>query len=51
MRLRVRVSFAVAWAKLLGDLDLRGRGRFRSTIVRYFAISLLSRSSLAGELR
>jgi hypothetical protein len=42
--IRVRVSFAVAWPKLLGDLDLRGRCRFRSTIFRYFAISLVRAS-------
>ena len=40
--MRVRVSFAVAWPKLLGDFDLRGRCRFRSTMFRYFAISLVS---------
>ena len=39
--MRVRVSFAVARAKLRGDLDLRGRCRFRSTMVRYLAISLV----------
>lgn len=39
--MRVRVSFAVARAKLLGDLDFRARCRFRSTTVRCFAISLV----------
>ncbi len=38
---RVAVSFAVAWPKLLGDFDLRARCRFRSTTVRYFAIVLV----------
>jgi len=41
---RVMVSFAVAWPKLLGDFDLRARCRLRSTMVRYLAISLVSAS-------
>ena len=40
--MRVAVSFAVAWPKLLGDFDLRARCRFRSATVRYFPISLVS---------
>jgi hypothetical protein len=39
--MRVRVSFVVAWPKLLGGLDLRGRCRFRSAVFRYSAISLV----------
>jgi hypothetical protein len=39
--MRVAVSFAVAWPKLLGDFDLRARWRFRSTMVRHLAISLV----------
>lgn len=31
--MRVAVSFVVAWPKVLGDLDLRARCRFRSQIV------------------
>ena len=42
--MRVRVSFAVARPKLLGDFDLRARCRSRSTTVRYLAISLVSAS-------
>jgi hypothetical protein len=42
--MRVRVSLAVAWPKVLGDFDLRGRWRLRSTMVRYFAISLVRAS-------
>ena len=38
---RVRVSLRVAWPKLLGDFDLRGRCRFRSVTVRYFPIALV----------
>jgi hypothetical protein len=39
---RVTVSFALAWLKLLGDFDLRARCRFRSVMVRYFPIALVS---------
>jgi hypothetical protein len=39
--MRVAVSPAVAWPKLLGDFDLRARCRFRSAMVRYFALSLV----------
>ncbi len=38
---RVRVSLAVAWGKLLGDFDLRARWRLRSTMTRYLAIFLV----------
>ena len=37
--MRVTVSFAVAWPKPLGDLDLRARCRSRSTVTRRPAIS------------
>ena len=40
--IRVRMSFALAWPKLLGDFDLRARCLFRSAMVRYFPISLVS---------
>ena len=43
--IRVRVSFALAWPKLLGDFDLRARCLFRSAMVRYFPISLVSASA------
>ena len=39
--MRVMVSFAVAWPKLLGDFDLRARCRFRSGEFRHFPISLV----------
>jgi hypothetical protein len=42
--MRVTVSFAVAWPKLLGDFDLRARCRSRSTTTRYFPICLVSAS-------
>ena len=40
--MRVAVSFAVACAKDDGDLDLRARCRSRSTVFRYFPISLVT---------
>jgi hypothetical protein len=40
--IRVRLPFALAWPKLLGDFDLRARCLFRSAMVRYFPISLVS---------
>ena len=41
---RVRVSFAVAWPELLGDLDLRARCRFRLTMTQCFAVPLVRAS-------
>ena len=39
--MRVAVSFALACGKDEGDLDLRARCRFRSTVFRCSAISLV----------
>lgn len=39
---RVTVSFGLACSKVLGDLDLRARCRFRSTTARNLAILLVS---------
>lgn len=40
--MRVTVSLALAWPKLLGDFDLRARCRFRPVTVRCFPIALVS---------